>query len=473
MKHQFFAFIIGMFCSIAFINCQTTETKSTSLISEEINSHAAAPLYKTYCATCHGQNLERFAGYQMQFGNTKTELIKTIKEGRLTVGMPAFAGALSDSEITQLSDLVLIGNKLSVADENKFSSVIKSDELSFAIDTVIGGLDVPWGMTFLPTGDLLITERSGKLLRYRDGKKQATIAGLPTDIFVQGQGGLLDIELHPDYLSNNWIYITYSKQSAQANSIGNTAVIRAKLVNDQLTETQLLFYGEPQTNKGQHFGSRIVFDNENHIYFSVGERGEQTNAQLLTNDNGKVHRLNDDGSVPSDNPFINQPNARKTIYSYGHRNIQGIAYDKVKNILWTNEHGPKGGDELNIDVKGKNYGWPVITYGINYNGTIITNETSRPDMEQPVYFWVPSIAPSSMLLITSNRYPKWNGDFLIGSLSFKNLERIRTEGSKMIKREILLENAGRIRNVVQGLDGYIYIATEKPGRILRIVPLNN
>lgn len=340
-------------------------------------------------------------------------------------------------------------------------------EVNYTTELVVPDLNIPWGMVFLPDSSMLITEKSGEIIHFKNGKK-TTIDGVP-EVYVRGQGGLLDIELHPDYKNNGWIYITYSSSEGEGDG-GNTALMRAKLKDNTLIEKELLYKAEPNTKKGQHFGSRIEFDNEGYLYFSIGERGERDiNPQDITRDCGKIYRLNDDGSIPIDNPFVNTENAKTAIFSYGHRNPQGMVKNPLTGAIWVNEHGPQGGDEINIIEKGKNFGWPIISYGINYSGTPFTDITEKEGMEQPLFYWVPSIAPSGMAFITSNKYPEWKGNVLVGSLKFSYLERLELKSNKVIKREKLLNNMGRVRNVRQGPDGYIYVAIEGKG-IIKIVP---
>jgi glucose/arabinose dehydrogenase len=340
-------------------------------------------------------------------------------------------------------------------------------DINYKTEVVVGGLNIPWGMVFLPDNSMLITEKEGKLIHFKNGKK-TFINGLP-EIYNRGQGGLLDIELHPDYKNNGWLYFTYASSEGNGNG-GNTALMRAKIKNNTLVEQQLLYKAGPNTTKGQHFGSRLEFDNDGYLYFSVGDRGNRDeNPQDINRDGGKIYRLADDGSIPKDNPFTSKQNAKKAIYSYGHRNPQGMLKHPTTGEIWVHEHGPRGGDEINIIKKGANYGWPVITYGINYVGTKITDKKSAPGMEQPLYYWVPSIAPSGMAFVTSYVYPNWRGDLLVGSLKFAYLERLEIENNKVVKREKILESIGRVRNVKQGPDGYIYVAVEGTG-ILKIVP---
>ena len=251
---------------------------------------------------------------------------------------------------------------------------------------------------------------------------------------------------------------------------GHTALYKATLENLELKDVKMIYKGDFNTKKGQHWGSRIVFDDNNYLYFTIGDRGNRdVNPQDISRDGGKVYRLNLDGSIPNDNPFIDRKNVRKAIYSYGHRNPQGMVFNKQTKEIWTNEHGPKGGDEINIIKPGKNYGWPIITYGINYSGTIITDKTSMDGLEQPLYYWVPSIAPSGMAFSTSNIYPEWKNNLFVGSLKFEYLERLEIKNEKVVKREKILESIGRVRNVKEGPDGYLYIAVEGKG-ILKLIP---
>nr|WP_299383707.1 PQQ-dependent sugar dehydrogenase [Allomuricauda sp.] len=345
--------------------------------------------------------------------------------------------------------------------QNSDKGINLPTSIDFTAHLVIPDLLNPWGMVFLPNGGILVSEKSGKLLYYKDGKS-TQIANIP-DIYVRGQGGFLDIELHPNYSENGWIYFSFSSSEGGGKG-GNTAILRAKLSGDRLVENQLLYKASPNTTKGQHFGSRLEFDNEGLLYFSVGDRGNRdANPQNVKRDGGKIYRIHDDGSIPADNPFVDKTGAKTAIYSYGHRNPQGLTFHPTTGKLWEHEHGPRGGDEINLIEKGKNYGWPVITYGINYSGTKITDETARPGMEQPVYQWTPSIGPSGMTFVSSDKYPKWQGNLLVGSLAFQYLERLVLENDKVTYREKLMDGLGRVRNVRQAPDGFIYVAIEGKG----------
>ncbi|MFY9152195.1 MAG: PQQ-dependent sugar dehydrogenase [Prolixibacteraceae bacterium] len=435
------------------------------------NQASAKDNFLNYCAGCHGTQMERFAGNTWEAFRAGKDLTPVLKNGLPELGMPSFAKAFSETEMQAISDYILeMKSKNTVPVTTMFPAVVRSKHQSFKIDTVAKGLDVPWGIAFLPDGDMLVTERSGQLFRFSNGKLKSIISGVP-DVMAQGQGGLMDIVLHPQYEKNGWIYISYSKKAPDGVG-GNTAIFRAKLKDNKLVEQQEIFKAMPNSTKGHHFGCRMVFDDEGYLYFGVGERGESSNAQTLTNHCGKIHRIFDDGRIPTDNPFVNTPGAMPTIYSYGHRNPQGIDIHPESRRIYNNEHGPRGGDEINLIGKGNNYGWPVITFGINYDGTIITKETAKEGMEQPVFQWTPSIAPSSMKFVVGDKYPGWKGDILSGSLSFKYLERVHLDHGKVTEQEKLLENAGRVRDVTLSPDGYIYVAIEKPGLIVKLVPVN-
>jgi len=342
------------------------------------------------------------------------------------------------------------------------------EQIDYSFEVVVDGIDIPWGMAFINFEEMLVTEKSGILYHVKNGKK-TEITGLPP-IYVRGQGGLLDVALHPNFSENNTLYMTLSANTEGDEEGGNTSLYSATLTGSELSNVTLLYKATPNSKKGQHWGSRIVFDQEGHVFFGMGDRGNrEVNPQDLSKDGGKIYRLNLDGSIPEDNPFVNEPGAKKAIFSYGHRNPQGMTIHPQTGDLWENEHGPQGGDEINIIKSGVNYGWPEITYGINYSGTPITDKTSDPNMAQPFYYWVPSIAPSGMAFSTSGIYKDWEGDLFVGSLRFEYLERLVMENNQVVKREKVLEKIGRVRNVVEGPDGYLYLGVEGKG-ILKIVP---
>jgi glucose/arabinose dehydrogenase len=374
------------------------------------------------------------------------------------------------------ASLWMIGCSTSVSTQTDFtyfptdlpkSDLIRSEKQNFHTQVVAKGLKNPWGMAFLPDGRILVTERPGTLRMIENGTLlDAPVSGVP-DVVAKGQGGLLDVALHPEFETNSYVYLSYSIPLEGGT---HTAILRAKLDGNALTDTTVIFTGGPASTRGHHFGSRIVFDNDGYLYFSIGDRGQMEDAQLLTNAAGKVFRIHDDGRVPEDNPFVNEAGAFTQIWSYGHRNIQGFTKHPETGVLWAHEHGPRGGDELNIVKKAANYGWPTITYGINYDGSIITNEREKEGMEQPVTFWDPSIGPSGLTFVTGDMYPGWKGNAMVGALAFTALYRVEITDSTAGAKEQLLANIGRVRDVRQAPDGYLYVMVESSGEILRLLP---
>ncbi|KPZ58535.1 Soluble aldose sugar dehydrogenase YliI precursor [Pseudoalteromonas sp. P1-7a] len=344
-------------------------------------------------------------------------------------------------------------------------------ELNVKAVSVAKGVTIPWAIEPLSNGDLLITERSGTLyLLPKNSSTLTKLSGLP-QIDANGQGGLLDLALHSRPDDSQWLYITYSSTQG-AKSGSNTALMRAKLSDDrtELLNTQLLYKGEHNSTKGQHYGSRIVFDNQGYVYFSIGDRGARDkNPQDLSRDGGKIYRLHIDGRIPKDNPFVNQKSAKHAIWSYGHRNPQGMWFDKTTQTLWSHEHGPRGGDELNIIKAGANYGWPVVSYGVNYSGTSFTDIQEKDGMQSPVLHWTPSIAPSDLLLVSSDKYPQLKGKLLLSSMKFSFLSALEISNKGVSKQYKILEGIGRVRSLAQGSDGYIYLGIDGQG-IKRLEP---
>ena len=363
--------------------------------------------------------------------------------------------------------LIIMFNFSCGQEPNDKNEIIVTDELNYEMELVFENEGIIWGLEFLNDNSILATLKSGSIIHFKDGVKKE-LKGVP-EIYLRGQGGLLDIAIHPNFEKNKFIYLAYASEDIEGKG-GNTTISRAILNGDTLEELEVLYKGTPDSRKGQHFGGRMEFDNENYLFFSIGDRGNRNvNPQDITIDGGKIYRIKDDGTIPKDNPFYNDGNAKKAIYSYGHRNPQGMFKHPVSGKIWTNEHGPRGGDEINIIEKGKNYGWPKITYGINYSGTTITKNKSLPNMEQPLYYWIPSIAPSSFEYISSEIYPNWKGSLLAGALVFKYIERIVLEDDIVVSRSKIAENLGRPRDIKQGPDGYIYVSIENKG-VYKIMP---
>ena len=342
---------------------------------------------------------------------------------------------------------------------NSFTTEIK-------YEIVVSDLEVPWAFVFLPDNSILITERKGELIHFKNGEKNI-IKNLPK-IISKNQGGLLDIELHPNFKKNGWVYIAYS--SSNDNNDGmNTSVMRFQIENLRAVKKELIYKAIPNSKRSIHFGSRIIFDRENYLFFSIGDRGNRDlNPQDITRDGGKIYRLHDDGRIPVDNPFVDETKSKKGIYSFGHRNPQGMVYDKENNKIWIHEHGPRGGDEINIIKAGENYGWPLASYGINYIGTRFTDKKSISGMQDPIHYWVPSIAPSGMIMVKDSKYKSLSNSILIGSLKFQYLHQCKIENNRVIEEKKLLTDIGRVRSIETDSQNNIYIGVENLG-ILKLI----
>ena len=350
--------------------------------------------------------------------------------------------------------------------------IIKTEAHTLRIVKIVSGLEHPWGHAFLPDNRIIITERPGRLRIVESGHlNPEPVAGLPA-IAARGQGGLLDVALHPNFVTNQLVYLSYS--AAGASGVG-TEVARGKLVGNRLEDVEVIFRMTPKSKTGKHFGSRLIFDREGYLYITLGDRGEKKRAQLSDDHAGSVIRLHDDGRVPADNPFVGRQGWQSEKFTLGHRNMQGAAIHPETGEVWTHEHGPQGGDEVNIIRPGINYGWPMITYGVNYvTGTQIGEGTHKAGMAQPLYYWIPSIAPSGMTFYAGDKFPRWQGNLFVGALKDQMLVRLSLNGEKVVSEERLFKNLlGRIRDVSQGPDGYIYLLTdEADGMLVRIEPVD-
>lgn len=346
-----------------------------------------------------------------------------------------------------------------------------TQEHRIRVNTLTEGLQHPWSLAFLPDGRLLVTERPGRLrVIGRDFKLDPQPIGGVPQVAAVGQGGLLDVALHPKFAENNLVYLTYV--AGDSNGVG-TEVARGVLKGNRLDNVQVIFRMQPKLRNGYHFGSRVAFDRDGYLFITLGDRGEMERAQNPGDHNGSVIRLHDDGRVPKDNPFVGKSGWLPEKFTLGNRNMQGAALHPQSGLLWTHEHGPQGGDEINVIRAGVNYGWPVITYGANYGtGTKIGTGTEKAGMAQPLHKWVPSIAPSGMAFYTGDKFPKWRGDVFVGALKDQMLVRLKLDGEKVVREERLLKNAlGRIRDVRAGPDGFIYVLTDAPNGVLaRVEP---
>ena len=345
--------------------------------------------------------------------------------------------------------------------------VYQSSHHDYRVVTVAEGLDHAWGLAFLPDGDLLVTERAGRLRRISNGRVGPPLDGVPR-VHATGQGGLLDVAIHPRFAQTRWVYLTFSKPGSRAT----TALVRGRLEAEGLTDVEEIFVADAGSGRDVHFGSRLAFDDDGLLYMTIGDRGERDAAQDRSNHQGATVRLLDDGRPAPDNPFAGRAGIRPEIFTWGHRSPQGLAIHPQTGEVWLTEHGPRGGDELNVLRAGANYGWPVITYGINYNGTSITDLREREGMEQPVHYWVPSIATSGLAIYDGPHFPEWRGDFFVGGLAGAQLVRVRVRNGATTEVEPLLASWGqRIRDVRSGPDGTLYVLVDRSrAPIVRLEP---
>ena len=481
-------------------------------------ANPGAALYTEHCASCHGNDLAggrapSLFNEQWLATMTDTRLTSSIRTGVSGSGMPAFASTLNDDQIWQLvqhirmQSGVLKTRPTFVPDPS--GVVLKTQKETVRLEVVINGLDTPWALAFLPDGRMLVTERTvnGGTLRIVDkGTLSAPVSGTPK-VHVQQDAGMFDVEVHPKYAENGWIYLSYAellpgytpppaappgdaaaggRGGGRGGTVGPsmTTIVRGRInARNEWVDQQVIFRAPADlyTTDGTHYGSRFIFDREGHLFYSIGERGVMQNAQDLSKATGKIHRVNDDGSVPKDNPFVSTANALPTIWSYGHRNPQGLSWDPRSGRLWESEHGPTAGDEINIIERGRNYGWGVATRGRQPGIT----KVSEPGMADPIVYYIPTFAPSGISFYSGDRYPGWkNTSLFVGGLAGQALRRLQIDGDTVTGQEVIFDQFGRVRDVAQGPDGYLYLALQyatgagtsfgliapSPGLVVRIVP---
>ncbi len=459
---------------------------SSALVAQTIRQTGKVnETYAQLCANCHGKNMEGAQAQSMLddvwvAGGDDESLAKSIRNGFPEKGMPAWGAAIPEKEIRAMVIYIREQRLKAQMDKTDFikplpATPVKSQLHTYRLDTWVDNVKEPYSLAFLSPTVAIMTEKTGAAYVVENGKRaEKPIAGLPA-MDIKGQAGLYDVVPHPDYAKNGWLYFAYSDlaKNEKDEPVSMTAILRAKLRDGALVESQTLYKAKTEhyiKEGGVHFGGRIVFDGKGYLYFSIGERGQRDHSQTLDRPNGKVHRIHDDGRVPADNPFVKTPNALPTIWSYGHRNPQGLAIHPTTGQVFDAEHGPRGGDELNLVEKGKNYGWPVITYGMEYNGTAITDITHKDGMEQPLTYWVPSIAPCGMNFYTGTAFPQWKNQLFLTALAGQELRRIEIKDGKVVTQEIIFKNLGRIRHVVTGPDGALYAML--PTRIARLSAAN-
>ncbi|WP_438480991.1 PQQ-dependent sugar dehydrogenase [Oleiharenicola lentus] len=453
-------------------------------VSGQVIKRDSGKLYAEMCAACHGAKLQGASAPSMLddtwlYGNGDDESIaKSIRDGHPEKGMPPFGATLSASDVRGLVIFMReqragFGRPSRSGDAP--TGVIKAKDHSFTVEIVADKLSHPWAVAFLPENKILVTEKPGRLRVIDNGKLlPEAIRGTPA-VRDAGQGGLMEVALHPDYAKNGWIYLAYSDPAKDKNGrdVSLTVIVRGKIRDGAWVDQETIWKASIEFYRpggGVHFGCRIAFDKDNYLFFSHGERGRGEDAQDLTKPNGKIHRIHDDGRIPVDNPFVDKPNAFKSIWTYGNRNPQGLDFDPRTGVLWETEHGPRGGDETNVIRRGLNYGWNTITYGMNYDGTPITDKTAQEGMEQPALYWTPSIAVCGIDFYEGDAFPKWKGHLLVTSLAKEELRLLTIDGEKVTGQQTLLANLGRLRDVGSGPDGSIYLVVNGPDRLVRLVP---
>ena len=445
------------------------------------NAQNGVALYQQNCAQCHGADLTGGNATSLidgiwQFGAEDGYLFRNIKFGIPHLGMPSYEKVLEDTEIRELVKFIRKSEKKVGAVKPPIAKVLETLDYNINVEIFAKGLEVPWAIDFIDEKTALITERPGRLRIVKNGELQAEPVKNTPKVLNEGQGGLLDVAIDPDYTKNGWIYLAYSHVLENVTE-GNrppamTRLERGKIKNNTWTDSKIIFEAPHETYRTtrHHYGCRIVFDPEGYLYFSIGDRGAGEQAQDFTRPNGKVHRIYKDGSIPESNPYINEPAAMKSLFSLGNRNIQGMAIHPETGQLWVTEHGPMGGDELNLIKAGENYGWPVITYGLNYNGTIITELTHKPGLEQPILYWKPSTAVCGLDYYTGDLFKKWKNKLMVGALKYEEVRLLDIEGERVMHQEIIVKGRGRVRDVSTGPDGAIYVVLNKPGTVLRLTP---
>ena len=443
-------------------------------------------LYTKNCAACHGTEMEGglgpslVKGYWLH-GSSDEDLTRDINEGFPDLGMPAWEQTIPPDQVRALviylreREQTEAAKKI-VAPKPHPNQPVMTKYQTYKLETLTNGLKNPWGLAFLPDGRMLVTDKSGPVrIVSADGKQISDpIQGTPP-VMNHGQGGMMAVGLHPDYATNGWVYLGFADgwrdEKNQVKTI--TAVVRGHIKDNAWVDQEWIYRPDKQfyTGAGVHFGTRFVFD-KNYVYFVVGERGGGLQAQDIKRPNGKIFRLFDDGKVPPDNPFVGQAGAEEGIWSYGHRNPQGLTIDPRDGSIWETEHGPRGGDEFNHILRGRNYGWPVITYGMDYDGRPMPGSegTAKEGMEQPVKYWTPSIATCGLTFYGGDKFPNWKNDFFAGSLKAGELHRLRVVDGKLTEDEVVLSGMGRIRAVETSPDGMLYILLNNPDVLARLVP---
>ena len=450
---------------------------ATACAQEEPDARA---LYDTHCAQCHGADLQGGNAQSMldgvwQFGEGRGYISRNIKNGITHLGMPAYESTLSDLEIRALAEWLVNAEDEAGVQKPPPPDQVQTLDYVVDVDVWVDGLDEPWGIAFPSDDTVLITEKRGTLRVVKDGALlDDAVSGTP-EVLNEGQGGLLDVAVDPDYDDNGWVYLSYSHvlSGDDRRPGAMTRIVRGKIENNAWTGEEVIFEAPVATYKPtrHHYGTRTVFDPEGYLYFSIGDRGFQNDAQDVSLPNGKIHRIWPDGRIPEDNPFVKTENAIPSIYTFGNRNPQGLSVHPETGAVWETEHGPMGGDEVNVIRPGVNYGWPEITYGRNYTGAPVSDKVREEGMAQPTLYWKPSVAVCGIEFYDGDAFPLWQNKLLVGALKYEEVKLLSVTDDRVMHEEVILKNAGRVRDLGVGPDGAIYVVTEGPSQVLRLTPI--
>jgi len=455
---------------------------ATGEAQRERPAPALNEIYRQHCAVCHGEKMDSGLGGSLidgkwNHGESDEAITRAIADGLPDFGMQGFAEILTPEEIRGLVILIRENEAREKARRSQFPEAsteapAKTRYHNYSVETLAEGFEIPWAIAFLPDGRFLVTERPGRVrIMEANGRVGPPVENIPASVH-HGQGGMMEVALHPDFEKNGWIYLGFSdgtKEGKQANVL--TKIVRGRIKDNRWQDEEVIWQGKPSAygGSGAHFGTRLVF-RDGYLWFAIGDRGQQNLAQDLSVPNGAIFRLHDDGRIPEDNPFVGRKDALPEIWSYGHRNPQGLVIDPRNGDIYNTEHGPRGGDEFNLVLPGRNYGWPVITHGMNYNGTPITAETAKEGMEQPILQWTPSIAACGLDVGRGEQFPLWQNDFFAGGLASQEVRRLRVVDRAVVEEEIVVKGLGRVRDVRFGPDGLLYLVLNGPDRIVRLRP---
>jgi len=437
-----------------------------------------AALYMQNCSTCHGVNLEGGNAQSMvngiwQFGATPGYIFRNIKHGITHLGMPAYEATLEDDQIRAIVEFILAAEEEAGAERPPVPEQVQTLDYEIKVEVLPGEIEIPWDIAWMDAETALVTERPGGVRVIRDGELLPDPIANTPEVLHEGQGGMMAVAVDPDFADNGWVYLGYTHALPEGDGPrppAMTRIVRGRIQDHAWTDEEVVYEAphESYLPTRIHYGVRIVFDEDGYLYFGIGERGIQDHAQDLGRPNGKVHRIHRDGSIPEDNPFVDEEGALPSIYSYGNRNPQGLSFHPETGLLWESEHGPMGGDELNVIRAGRNYGWPEVSYGRNYSGTQVTEYRRKPGMEEPAWHWTPSTAVCGIAFYQGAEFPLWENQLLVSALRNEQVGLMTIVDDRVIHEELILNNVGRVRQAAPSPSGAIYVLTNTPDQILRL-----